>query len=105
MLLRLLLILGVSGALKSLPVVILRVISVVVLGLACAVQRKYLSGDTVQKVAVVADGNNRSLLSVKRLFQSFARRNVQMVRGLIQYEHVGARVDKFRKRKPSLFSP
>src|ERR1044071_1312817 len=76
------------------PIVILRVIAVVMLGAACAVERENLRGYAVQKIAVVADGDNRSLISVERLFESFAGRNVQMVGRLVQDKHVDARIDQ-----------
>src|SRR5262249_48868237 len=64
---------------SELPIVILSVIAVVMLGAAHAIQRENLCGHAIEKISVVTDRDDRSLIRGQRFFKRFARRNVEMV--------------------------
>src|SRR4051812_595840 len=87
-----------------LPVVVFRIVAVIMLCIACAVEDQNLRRDAIQKVAVVADGDDRALKSIQSLFKRLARWNIQMVGRLVEHKDVDARVDQLGEGEPSLFS-
>src|ERR1044072_5724038 len=95
---------GGGGAALGLPVVILGVVAFVVLGVSAAVEREYLCGDAVEEVSVVADGDDGAVVGVEGFFERFARRDVEVVRRLVEDEDVDARVDELGEREPSLLA-
>ena len=54
-----------------------------------AVQLQYPAGHIIQKVPVVRNGDNRSLILLQMRLQPLDTLGVQMVRGLVQKQHVG----------------
>src|SRR5947209_8293466 len=79
------LLLNHPALLRRFPVVILRVIAIVMLRATSAVEGQNLCCYAVQKVAVVADRDDRALICVERFFQGFARGNIKVVRRLVKY--------------------
>src|ERR1043165_1348916 len=90
--------------LLRLPVMVFRIVAVVVLCAASAVEDKNLRRYAIQKVAVVPEGDDSALKGIQSFFQSLARRNVQMVRRLVEHKHVDARVDQLGQSEPPLFA-
>src|SRR5258708_16899483 len=82
----------------------LRVVAVVVFDIAVAVERQNLRGYSVEEVAVVTDRDDRSFKGVERFLQRFARGDVEMIRRLVEHEHVHARIDQLGQRESSLLS-
>src|ERR1700730_16831701 len=52
----------------------------------------------------MADGDDRAFVSIERLFQRLAGRNVQMVGRLVKYEHVDTRIDELCQGESALLS-
>jgi hypothetical protein len=85
------------------PVVILRVVSIEDI-YSDIIKREDLCRDLVEKESVVADRDDSAVVFVERCFESFARRNVEMVRRLVEDQDVLSRIDQLRKSEPSLFA-
>ena len=83
---------------------IFSVVAVVVFGLALAFERQNLGRNPIEKISIVADGNDSAFVSSQRLLQRLARRNVQVICRLIEHQHVHARIDKLRQGQSSLLS-
>ena len=56
--------------------------------------------DGVDQRAVVRDQQHRALVGVERLLERLARLDVEVVRGLVEHEQVGAAGDQRRQREP-----
>ena len=75
------------------------------LAVTIAVERQYLRRHSIEKKSIVADCYNRAFISLERFFERFARRNIEMIRGLVEHQDIDARIDQLCERESSLLSP
>src|SRR5713226_7844286 len=71
---------------------------------AGTIQRQNLRGYPIEKVSVVTDRDYRSFKGVECFLQGFARWNVEMIRRLVEHQHVSARINQLGQRESSLLS-
>ena len=57
--------------------------------------------DAIEEVAVMADGDQGSFVGAERVFQRFARRDVEVVGRLVEHQHVAREEHDLRHRQPA----
>src|SRR5262249_1604857 len=65
---------------------------------------QYLGSELIQKVPIVGDRDNSAGILAERQFKRLARRNVEMVRGLVHHQDVRARINQLCEGQSALFA-
>ena len=63
-----------------------------------------LRRDLVEEEAIMANGDDGPVVFVQRGFECFARRDVEMVRRLVENQDILSLINELRERQPSLFA-
>jgi hypothetical protein len=71
---------------------------------APAIQLEDPLGDVIQEVAIVGDGDDRARILVQESLEPRDALRIQVVRGLVQKQHVGARQEDPTERHPARFA-
>src|SRR6266404_5850894 len=70
------------------PIVIFGIVAIVMFSVALAIQCQNLCRYAIQEISIVTNCYDRPFIRLERLFQRFARRDVEMVGRLVKDQHV-----------------
>src|SRR5258708_40066697 len=71
---------------------------------AGAIEGENLRRHAIEEVTGMTNGDYGPFICCECFFQGFARRDVEMVRRLVEKQHVDARIDQLSQRESSLLS-
>src|SRR6516164_9207040 len=70
------------------------------LDVAVALERQNVRGDAVEEPAIVADDDGAAGKILERLLERAQRIDVEIVRGLVEQQHIGARLEHLGEMHP-----
>src|SRR5437667_8584279 len=74
------------------------------LAVTIAVEGEYLRRHSIKEKPIMTDGDDGSLIRFQRFFERFARRNIEMIRRLVEHQDIDARINQLCERESSLLS-